>query len=93
VARLAAYRNVLVVSVQTNGFSGGKDGVGLDRIFQVVQASDYHHHLRSIHNGFKLYNYTFLGHHASIQQVRRCSIPKRAMIYRDVYSQAIVYDE
>jgi hypothetical protein len=94
VARLAAYRNVWWSLCNEWDFLKAKQESDWDRIFSVVQASDPYGRLRSIHNGFKLYNHTQPWvTHASIQQGAAALDPERAVIYRDVYRKPVVYDE
>ena len=57
VARLAAYRNVWWAMANEWDFCKSKTMADWDRYFQVVQAADPHQHLRSIHNGFILYDH------------------------------------
>jgi|CXWL01.1.fsa_nt_gi hypothetical protein len=65
-----------------------------DRFFEILQNEDPHKHLRSIHNGFKLYNHTKpWATHASIQNGSAVTDPGRAIILRDAYEKPIVYDE
>lgn len=94
VARLAAYRNVWWSMCNEWDFLKSKQESDWDRIFQVVQAADPYGRLRSIHNGFVLYDH---GKpwvtHASIQQGAAVLDPERAVIYRDVWRKPVVYDE
>lgn len=94
VARLAAYRNVWWSLCNEWDFLKTKKESDWDRIFQVVQAADPHGRLRSIHNGFLIYNHAHPWvTHASIQQAAAVLDPERAMIYRDVWRKPVVYDE
>lgn len=94
VARLAAYRNVWWSMSNEYDFNKDKNESDWDRIFQVVQAADPYGHLRSIHNGFRIYNHTLPWvTHASIQNGAAVMDPERAGLYRDVYRKPIVYDE
>jgi hypothetical protein len=71
-----------------------KSDADWDRFFQVVAASDPYGHLRSVHNGTRLYNQTKpLVTHASIQNGSAVADFGRAVLYRDVYLKPIVFDE
>ena len=94
VSRLAAYRNVWWSLANEWDFNKNKTEADWDRLFQVVQASDPYGHLRSIHNGFYIYNHTKPWvTHASIQNGSAVEDPARAELYRDVCRKPIVYDE
>ena len=94
VARLAAYRNVWWSLSNEYDFNKNKTEADWDRLFQVVQAADPYGHLRSIHNGFYIYNNTKPWvTHASIQNGSAVEDNGRAELYRDVYRKPIVYDE
>ena len=94
VARLAAYRNVWWSLSNEYEFNKHKTEADWDRLFHVVEAADPYARLRSIHNGFQIYNLTQPWvTHASIQQGAAVLDPERAMIYRDVYRKPVVYDE
>ena len=65
-----------------------------DRFFEIVQDSDPYGHLRSIHNGSRLYNHTLPWvTHASIQNGSAVEDSGRAVLYRDVYRKPVVFDE
>lgn len=94
IARLGAYRNVWWSLCNEYDFNKHKTEADWDRIFRVVQAADAHGRLRSIHNGFQIYNHTQPWvTHASLQQGAAVTDPERALIYRDVYRKPIVFDE
>src|SRR5262249_42412343 len=68
VARLAAYRNVWWSLANEFDFMKEKTDADWDRFLRIVAESDPYGHLRSIHNGTRLYNHTQpLITHASIQ--------------------------
>lgn len=93
-ARFAAYRNVWWSLANEYDFIIEKKESDWDRLFQVVQAGDPYHHLRSIHNGFRIYNHTLPWvTHASIQNGTAVMDPDRAVLYRDVYRKPVIYDE
>lgn len=94
VSRLAAYRNVWWSLSNEYDFNKNKTEADWDRLFQVVEAADPYGHLRSIHNGFLIYNNTKPWvTHASIQNSSAVEEPGRAELYRDVYRKPVVYDE
>jgi hypothetical protein len=94
VARLAAYRNVWWSLSNEYDFNKNKTEADWDRLFQAVQAADPYGHLRSIHNGFLIYNNTKPWvTHASIQNGSAVEEPGRAELYRDVWRKPVIYDE
>ena len=94
VARLAAYRNVWWSLANEYDFNRDKKETDWDRLFHVVVAADPYGHLRSIHNGYQIYNQTQPWvTHASIQNGSAVLDPERAVLYRDVYRKPIVFDE
>jgi hypothetical protein len=94
VARLGAFRNVWWSLANEFDFISEKKESDWDRLFQVVQRSDPYAHLRSIHNGAKIYNNTLPWvTHASIQNGAAVEDSERAELYRDVYRKPVVYDE
>ncbi|HVU32582.1 MAG TPA: DUF5060 domain-containing protein [Opitutaceae bacterium] len=94
IARFAAYRNVWWSLSNEYDFLRTKTMADWDRIFQIVQQADPYGHLRSIHNGAILYDYSKPWvTHASIQNGSAVENPGRAELYRDVYRKPIVYDE
>ena len=59
-----------------------------------MQRCDPYAHLRSIHNGSRIYNNTLAWvTHASIQNGAAVEDAERAELYRDVYRKPVVYDE
>ncbi len=94
VARLAAFRHVWWSMANEYDFMKEKTEADWDRFFHIVQSSDPYAHLRSIHNGSKIYNHTQPWvTHVSIQDGAAVGDPERAMLLRDVYRKPIVYDE
>jgi hypothetical protein len=94
VARLGAYRNVWWSLANEYDFIRTKNDADWDRLFQIVQAEDPYHHLRSIHNGALLYdNSKPWVTHASIQNGAAVEDAGRAQLYRDVWRKPVVYDE
>lgn len=94
VARLAAYRNIWWSMANEFDFMRAKTDADWDRLFQIVQHDDPYGHLRSIHNGARLYNNSLPWvTHASIQNGSAVEDPGRAELYRDVWRKPVVYDE
>jgi hypothetical protein len=94
VARLAAYRNIWWSLANEYDFMRAKTDADWDRFFQIVQHDDPYHHLRSIHNGYRIYNHSLPWvTHASIQNGSAVEDPGRAELYRDVWHKPVVYDE
>lgn len=56
IARLSAYRNVWWSLANEYDFMTEKRTEDWDRLFQIVQQYDPYQHLRSIHNGTKMYD-------------------------------------
>jgi hypothetical protein len=94
VARLAAYRNVWWSLANEFDFMAEKTDADWDRFGRIVAESDPYGHLRSIHNGTRLYNHNQPWvTHASIQNGSAVAEVGRAVLYRDVYRKPIVLDE
>ncbi len=94
IARLSAFRNVWWSLANEFDFMLEKTDADWNRSFQIVEANDPYHHLRSIHNGTRLYNQTRRWvTHASIQNGSAVADFGRAVLYRDVYLKPIVFDE
>ena len=94
VSRLASYRNVWWSLANEYDFLRWKEPGDWDRFFQIVQQSDPYGHLRSIHNGYEIYNATLPWvTHASIQCGAAVEEPGRAEILRSAFRKPVVYDE
>ena len=94
VARLAAYRNIWWSLANEFDFMRAKTDADWDRLFQIVQHDDPYGHLRSIHNGAKIYNNSLPWvTHASIQNGSAVESPGSAELYRDAWRKPVVYDE
>jgi hypothetical protein len=94
IARLSAYRNVWWSLANEWDFLRTKTEADWDRYFQVVQQADPYNHLRSIHNGYFIYdNSKPWVTHASIQNGSAVVDPGRAVLYRDVWRKPVVFDE
>jgi hypothetical protein len=94
VARLGAFRNVWWSLANEYDFMKEKKEEDWDRLFQVVLRSDPSAHLRSIHNGTRLYNHTRPWvTHVSIQNGSAVADFGRAVLLRDPYRKPVVLDE
>ena len=90
VARLAAYRNVWWSLANEWDFVKTKTTADWDRIGELIQKTDPYGHLRSIHNGAKLFDHTkdWITH-VSLQNDRAEDAGK----YRNQYKKPLIYDE
>jgi hypothetical protein len=94
VARLCAYRNVWWSLANEYDFMTEKTEADWDRYFRIVVENDPHGHLRSIHNGHRLYNHTQPWvTHVSMQNGSAVADFGRAVLLRDPYRKPIVFDE
>ncbi len=94
IARLAAYRNVWWSVANEWDFVRTKTMDDWDRYFKILSDHDPYGRLRSIHNGFRMYdNRKDWVTHASIQNGAAVEEPGRAQMYRDVWEKPVVYDE
>jgi hypothetical protein len=94
IARLAAHRNIWWSLANEYDFMKTKQEADWDRFFQIVMREDPYGHLRSIHNGTRLYNHTHPWvTHASIQNGSAVEDFGRAVLLRDAYRKPVVYDE
>jgi hypothetical protein len=94
VARFAAFSNVWWSMANEFDFMKEKQPCDWDRFFQIVEENDPYGHLRSIHNGKRIYDHNKRWvTHASIQNGSAVQDFGRAILYRDVYYKPIVFDE
>jgi hypothetical protein len=94
VARLGAYHNVWWSMANEYDFLRTKTEADWDRFFHIVQESDPYGHLRSIHNGYFVYDHRHPWvTHASIQNGSAVVDPGRATLFRDAWRKPVVYDE
>ena len=94
VARFAAYRNIWWSMANEFDFMKEKRPADWDRFFKIVRDEDPYEHLRSIHNGFLIYDHNQPWcTHASIQNGSAVEDFGRATLYRDVYRKPVVFDE
>ncbi|HEU0226865.1 MAG TPA: DUF5060 domain-containing protein [Arachidicoccus soli] len=94
VARFAAYRNVWWSLANENSFIKWMTDKDWDNLFQLVEKEDPYHHLRSIHNAGRIYNYTLPWvTHVSLQYYNAVRVFGVTPLLRDIYKKPIVYDE
>ena len=94
VARLAAFRNVWWSLANENSFMKQFTEADWDRLFQLVQAKDPYHHLRSIHNADLLYDYSKPWvTHVSLQYYNAVRAPGASALVRDIYRKPVINDE
>jgi hypothetical protein len=94
VARLAAYRNVWWSLANEYDFVRTRDEADWDRLFQIVRDADPFDHLRSIHNGNRIYNHTLPWvTHVSMQNGPAVEEAGRAELLREVYRKPVIVDE
>lgn len=94
VARLAAFRNVWWSLANEYDFLRTKTESDWDRLGALVQSCDPYDHLRSIHNGSRIFDQTKPWiTHVSMQNGAAVDEPGRAEMYRDVWRKPVVYDE
>lgn len=98
IARLSAYRNIWWSLANEYDFMEEKTMEDWDRLFKIVQTKDPYQHLRSIHNGTKMYDFTSVklyDHgkpwvtHVSIQHWDM----QQTLVWRKLYKKPIVVDE
>ncbi|WNQ09908.1 DUF5605 domain-containing protein [Paenibacillus aurantius] len=98
IARLSAYRNVWWSLANEFDFMKEKTMADWDRLFRIVQEEDPYQHLRSIHNGTKMYDPSELSiydhskpwvTHVSMQYWELTP----ATAWRKLYKKPIVVDE
>jgi len=93
-ARLSAYRNVWWSMANEFDHLKTKNMADWDRFFQVVQKADPYDHLRSVHNGFIIYdNSQPWVTHASMQNSAAVRHPGQAALLRDKWHKPVVFDE
>lgn len=94
VARLASYRNIWWSMANEYDFMKEKKPADWDRFFKIVQSGDPYNRLRSIHNGFVIYDHNKPWvTHVSLQNGSATADFGRAILYRDCYNKPIVLDE
>lgn len=95
VARLAAYRNVWWSMANEWDFAKSKTLADWDRYFRIVQEEDPFGRLRSIHNGFVLYDHSKPWvTHQSVQAMDGLGMGvEQVRNWRDLHKKPVVIDE
>lgn len=94
IARFAAFRNVWWSMANENSFIKSMTDQDFDQLFQLTETEDPYHHLRSIHNAGRIYNYTLPWvTHVSLQYYNAVRVFGVTPLLRDIYKKPIVYDE
>jgi hypothetical protein len=94
VARLAAYRNVWWSLANEYDFVRTKSETDWDRLFQVLEEADPYGHLRSIHNGNRVYDHAKPWvTHVSMQNGPAVEEPGRAELLHQIYRKPVIIDE
>jgi Domain of unknown function (DUF5060)/Protein of unknown function (DUF4038)/Domain of unknown function (DUF5605) len=90
VARLAAYRNIWWSMANEWDFAKSKTLGDWDRFFRIVEESDPYDHLRSIHNGFVMYDHSkrWVTH----QSIQHSDLAQTA-VWREQHKKPVVVDE
>ena len=90
IARTAAYRNVWWSLANEFDFMGAKKMEDWHTIFKIIRKNDPYKHLRSIHNGHKIYDHTK-------PWVTHCSIQHgdlyKVIEWRNKYNKPVIIDE
>ncbi|MFG6442989.1 DUF5060 domain-containing protein [Roseateles sp. LKC17W] len=94
VARLAAYRNVWWSLANEFDFVRTKTDADWRHLGELLQRIDPYGHLRSIHNGKRLYNQTedWITH-VSLQHGMAAAEASRAVLFREAWRKPVVFDE
>ncbi|KQY88991.1 DUF5060 domain-containing protein [Pelomonas sp. Root1444] len=94
VARLAAYRNVWWSLANEFDFIRTKTDADWGHLGQLLQRIDPYNHLRSIHNGKRIYNQAegWITH-VSMQHGMAAAEASRAVLFREAWRKPVVFDE
>jgi len=94
VARLAAYRNVWWSLANEFDFIRTKTDDAWRHLGELLQRIDPYAHLRSIHNGKRIYNQAEEWiTHVSMQHGMAASEASRAVLFREAWRKPVVFDE
>lgn len=94
IARFAAYRNIWWSLANENSFIKHLSDEDWDHLFQIVEARDPYHHLRSIHNAGRIYDYNKPWvSHVSLQYYNAVRAFGVSPLLRDIYRKPIIHDE
>ena len=94
VARLAAYRNVWWSLANEFDFIRTKTDADWQHLGRLLQQIDPYGHLRSIHNGKRMYNQAedWITH-VSMQHGMAAADANRAVLFREAWRKPVVFDE
>lgn len=94
VARLAAYRNVWWSLANEFDFVRTKTDADWEHLGQLLQRIDPYGHLRSIHNGKRIFDQSRPWiTHVSMQHGMAASDASRAVLFREAWRKPVVFDE
>lgn len=94
VDRYAAFRNVWWSLANENSFLQNFTDKDWDNLFNLIAQIDPYHHLRSVHNADKIYNYTMPWvTHVSLQYYNAAKVFGIVPLLRDIYKKPIILDE
>ena len=98
IARLGAYRNIWWSLANEYDFMEHKTMADWDRLFRIVQNEDPYNHLRSLHNGTKMYDHaSVVMYDHSKPWVTHCSIQHwdvtMAGLWHQQYKKPVLIDE
>lgn len=94
VARLAAYRNVWWSLANEFDFIRTKTDDDWEHLGQLLQHVDPYGHLRSIHNGKRIYDQARPWiTHVSMQHGMAAAEASRAVLFREAWRKPVVFDE
>jgi hypothetical protein len=94
VARLGAYRNVWWSLANEFDFIRTKTDDDWDHLGRLLQRIDPYGHLRSIHNGKRVYNQAADWiTHVSLQHGMAAADASRAVLFREAWRKPVIFDE
>jgi hypothetical protein len=94
VARLAAYRNVWWSLANEFDFIRTKTDADWEHLGQLLQRIDPYDHLRSIHNGKRIFDQARPWiTHVSMQHGMAAAEASRAVLFREAWRKPVVFDE
>lgn len=94
VARLAAYRNVWWSLANEFDFIRTKTDADWAHLGRLLKDIDPYGHLRSIHNGKRIYNQAEEWiTHVSMQHGMAAAEASRAVLFREVWRKPVIFDE
>lgn len=94
VARLAAYRNVWWSLANEFDFIRTKTDADWEHLGELLQRTDPYGHLRSIHNGKRIFDQSRPWiTHVSMQHGMAAAEASRAVLFREAWRKPVVFDE